>query len=161
MYSNTIPKAFLTPHQNAIAPYSTQADIHLNQKRKTGKTRLNKIGDRFYSCKESGRRFDGCPNPCWFFFLKVLQSLFDQGPGFVIITTLMGFILFHLCHVFCPGIPLALHLENRISRINNQTMVQKTQVVFHEDNVMTKLAGKKIFLEPQGPLSVSSQPCQS
>jgi hypothetical protein len=37
MYSNTIPKAFLTPHQNAMAPYSTQADIHLNPKRKQEK----------------------------------------------------------------------------------------------------------------------------
>lgn len=41
-------------------------------------------------------------------------GLFDQRSGFVVVTTLVGFVLFHLSHVLWPSIALAwLSLQKR------------------------------------------------
>lgn len=42
----------------------------------------------------------------WFASAPV-ATLLDQRPGLIIITTLVGFVLFDFSHVFRPGIALA------------------------------------------------------
>lgn len=47
-------------------------------------------------------------------------SLLNQRPGFIVVSTLMGFVLFHLSHVLWPSIALAwLPLQERRRQVIN------------------------------------------
>lgn len=58
-------------------------------------------------------RWSGLAGPPWWLppqnspFMSTFRNLLDQRPGLIIVTTLVGFVLFDLSHVLWPSIALA------------------------------------------------------